>query len=178
MKIAEGHEVKMSSVGVDCAIGGFTDDLMCAWPKKDVSPLDSVGQLYAMDGAIKQMSFISDKHYADLQFCLDDLPAKLTAIFLELLDSKHSTNFWVAIHVPYTYPAKDRGNTDTIVLHSGTNKVTSPLLLVRKLDSLIDNLRESQINFTHYLSGLGFDDILKTDLQLAKYLRHAGLKFR
>ena len=84
--------------------------------------------------------FVSDKHYFDLDIYLDDLREKLTSTFLELLHTQHGINLWVAVHVRYTNPTKVLGNSDSIVLHSGPNIVTSPLVLERKLDSLIDTL--------------------------------------
>ena len=39
-----------------------------------------------MDGTIKQMSFVSDKHYADLAVYLHDIRHKLNTTFFELLN--------------------------------------------------------------------------------------------
>ena len=98
--MSESTDVTMTGFAVDCAIGGKSDDQSGGGRKNDggaMSPLEAVGHLYAMDGTIKQMSFLSDTHYADMDIYLDDLRAKLTTTFLELLDKKHSINLWVAV---------------------------------------------------------------------------------
>ena len=82
------------------------------------SPLEAVGHLDAMDGTNKQRSLVSDNQYADLDINVDDLRAKLTTTFLELLDNKHTNKFCVALHVCYTHPTMDLGNSDSIVLNS------------------------------------------------------------
>ena len=87
-------------------------------------------------------------------------------------------NILDAVHVRYTHPIKDLGNSETIVFHSGTNILSSPLVLDRQLDTVIDTLRERHITFNHNLSGLVLDEIIKTDLQLAEYIPLAGLKLR
>ena len=81
----QGLNVKMSGVELDRALGVVSDAQIDGGTKKDggeLSPLEAVGHLYAMDGTIKQMSFDSDKHYADLDVYLHDLRAKLTTTFL------------------------------------------------------------------------------------------------
>ena len=71
VKMAEGGDMKKSEVDdvnmsegvvLDRAIGGMSDDQSGGGSKKDVSPLEAVGHLYAMDGKIKQVPFVSDKH--------------------------------------------------------------------------------------------------------------------
>ena len=63
----------------------------------EVCPLEALGHRYAMDGKIKQVSFVSDKHSTDLDVYLEYLRAKLTRTFLDLLDGKKAINFWVAV---------------------------------------------------------------------------------
>ena len=99
--------------------------------KKDVSPLEAVGQRYALDGTIKQMTFVSDKHFSDLDDYLEHLRVKLTSTFLELLDDKHGINFWVAVYVRYSHPNKDLTDTEPIVLQSGKRIVTSIVVLAK-----------------------------------------------
>ena len=74
-------------------------------PKNDseVSPLEAVGHRYAIDGKIKQVSFISTKHFSDLDVYLEHLRAKLATTFLELLDDKQAINIWVAVYVRYSH---------------------------------------------------------------------------
>ena len=73
---------------------------------------------------------------------------------------------------------KDLGISEMVVFHCRRNIVTSPLILDRQLDTLIDTLRERHMIFIRNLSGLMFDDILKTDLPLTEYISLADLKFR
>ena len=91
MKKSQAVDVIMwEGVDVDRAIAGVSETQICCVSTKDggeVSPLEAVGHQYAMDGTIKQMSFASDKHYADLDIYLDDLGAKLTTTFGALLDN-------------------------------------------------------------------------------------------
>ena len=166
VKMAEVVDVIMSEgVEVNRSFGGMRDDKTGGETKEDggeVSPLEALGDLYAMDASIKQMSYGSDRNYADLDVYLHDLRAKLTTTFLELLENKHCMNFWVAVHVRYTYPTKDLGNSDTILLHSGMNSGPGPLVLDRQLGSLIETLRERHIYFNRNLSGLVLDEILET----------------
>ena len=80
-----GVDVIMSAVAVDRAIVGVRDDQSGGVSKRvggEVAPHDSVGDLYAMDGTINQMAFVSVKHYSDLDDYLHDLRAKLTSTFL------------------------------------------------------------------------------------------------
>ena len=175
-----GVDVIMSAVAVDRAIVGVRDDQSGGGSKKDggeVSPLEAVGDLYAMDGKIKQMSFVTDKHYEDLDVYLYDLRAKLTSTFVYLLDNKHDINFWASVHVRYTHATKELGNSDRIVLHSGPNMVIIPVLLDRQVDSIIDTIRDRHIIFKRNLPGLVLDEVLKTELQLAEYIPLGGLKF-
>ena len=55
----------MTGDAVDRAVGVVRDDKSGGGLKEhggEVSPLEAVGHLYAMDDTIKQMSFVSDKH--------------------------------------------------------------------------------------------------------------------
>ena len=67
MKKSEVADVKMSvGVVLDCAIGGVSDDQSGGGldaNAAELSPLEAVGHLYAMDGTIKQMSFVTDKRH-------------------------------------------------------------------------------------------------------------------
>ena len=67
---------------------------------------------------------------------------------------------------------------EPIVLHSGKRIVTSPMVLDKQLDFLIDTIRERHITFNRNLSGLVLDEISKSDLQLVEVIPLAGLKFR
>ena len=99
----------MTGDAVDRAVGGVRDDKSGGGTTEHggaVSPLEAVGYLYPIDGTIKQVSFLSEKHYADLDIYLDDLRASLTATLLELLNNKNGINFWVAVHVRYTHSNK------------------------------------------------------------------------
>ena len=117
------------------------------------------------------MSFVIHNHDADLDINVDDLRATLTIPFLELLDNKQTIDNCVAFHVRYNDSRKDLCYPDTIVLHSGPNIVSSPLLLDRGLDSLIDTLRERHNTFNHNLSGVVLKVIIKTDLEMTEYGR-------
>ena len=66
----------------------------------------------------------------------------------------------------YTHPTKDLGDLYTIVLHSGKRIITSPVVLHKQLDALIDTIRERHIIFNRNLSGLVLDEILKTDIHV------------
>ena len=62
MKKSEGEDVKMSRLPVNRAIGGVSDDQSGEGldaNAAEVSPLETVGHLYAMDDTIKQMSFVT-----------------------------------------------------------------------------------------------------------------------
>ena len=62
VKMAE-VDVKMSGVAVDRTIAGLSESQIGVESKKnggEVSLLEAVGHLYAMDGRSKQMSFVSD----------------------------------------------------------------------------------------------------------------------
>ena len=109
----------------------------------EVCSLEEVGYRYAMDRKIK-VSFVSEKHFTDLDVYLEHLRAKLTSTFLDMLDGKQAINFWVAVNVHYSHPNKDLTDTEPIVLHSGKRIVTSLLVLDRRQDSIIDTLRETQ----------------------------------
>ena len=65
--------------------------------KNNVSPLQAVGHRYAVDGTIKNMTFLSDKHVSDLDDYLEHLRAKLTTTLLDMIDDKHVVNFWAAV---------------------------------------------------------------------------------
>ena len=127
--------------------------------KKDggeMSPLEAVGHRYAMEAKIKQVSFVTAKHFSDLDVYLEHLPAKLTTTFLDLLDEKQAINFLVAVYVRYSHPNKNLTDREPIGLHSGKRLVTSPLVFDRELDSLIDTVRERHIMFNRNLrSGRG-----------------------
>ena len=58
--------------------GGVSDAQIGGGSKNDdeVSPLEAVGHRYAMDGKIKQVSFVSDKYFSDLDVYLEHLRAK------------------------------------------------------------------------------------------------------
>ena len=91
MKILEGVHAKMSGDELDTALAGVTAAQIGGGSKKDggvLSPLEAVGHRYAMDGKIKQVSFVSDKHYSDLDIYEEHLRAKLTTTILDLLDGK------------------------------------------------------------------------------------------
>ena len=103
----------------------------------EVSTLEAVGKRYAMDGKIKQVSFVSEKHFTDLDVYLEHLCPKLTTTFLAMLDDKQEINFWLAVYVRYTQPTKDQSDNEPIVLHSGKLLVTSTLVLARQLDTVI-----------------------------------------
>ena len=80
----------------DCTLGAVSGGAqIVGGSKKDgeVSPLQPVGNPYAMDGKSKQVSFVSDKHFIDLDDYLGHLCAKLTTTFLELVDDKQAINF-------------------------------------------------------------------------------------
>ena len=109
--------------------GGVSGAQLGGGSKKDVYPLEAVGHRYALDGTIKQMTFVSDKHFSDLDVYLEHLRAKLTSTFLAMMDEKDGINFWVAVYVRYTHPTKDLGDKDMIILHSGKRIVTSPVVL-------------------------------------------------
>ena len=80
----------MQGVTVD---GGVTAAQIYGGSKDDeVSPLESVGHWYAMDGKIKQVSFVSEKHFSDLDVYMEHR-AELTTTFLDMLDNKQGMNF-------------------------------------------------------------------------------------
>ena len=68
--------------------GGLSDAQISAGLKKDVSSLEAVGHRYALDGIIKQMTFVSDKHFSYLDDYLEHLRAKLTQTFLDMIDDE------------------------------------------------------------------------------------------
>ena len=76
MKITEGVDAKMSGDEMDSALGGVSGDQIGGGSKKDESPLEAVGHRYALDGTIKQMTFVSDKHFSDLDDYLEHLRDK------------------------------------------------------------------------------------------------------
>ena len=57
-----------------------------------MSHLEAAGQRYEMDGKIKQVSFVSEKHFSDLDVYMEHR-AKLTTTFLDMLDNKQGMNF-------------------------------------------------------------------------------------
>ena len=67
----------------------------------DVSPLEAVGLRYALYVTMKQVTYLSDKHFSDLVVNIEDFLANLATTFLDLLDTKHGINFWVAVIVRY-----------------------------------------------------------------------------
>ena len=105
------------------------------------------------------MTFVIEKHFSDLDVYLEHLRVKLTSTFLYMIEDKQGVNFWEAVYVLYTHPSKDLGNQDTIVLHSGKRIITSPVVLDKQLDSLIDALRDRHISFNRNLSGLVLDEM-------------------
>ena len=87
-KMTESGDVRISEGGSE--EGGVCDHQSFGGRKKnggELSHLEAVGDLYAMDGTIKQTSYVCEKHYADLDIYLDDLGAKLTTTFGALLDN-------------------------------------------------------------------------------------------
>ena len=121
---------------------------------------------------------LREKHYKDLDVQMHDLCERLTSSVLELLDTKHGINFWVAVQVRYTHPTKVLCNFHTIVLHTGKRIVTSPVVLVRQLDSRMHIILERHTLLNLNLSGLVLDEILKTDLQVAEEIPLAVLNIR
>ena len=61
---------------MDSALGGVSGDQIGGGSMKEVSPLEAVGHRYALDGTIKQMTFVSDKHFLNLDDYLEHLRAK------------------------------------------------------------------------------------------------------
>ena len=131
-----------------------------------------------MLGKIKQVSFVSDEPFSNPDLYLEHLRAKLAATFFDTFDDKYRVNFWVAVYLRYTHPTKDLNDLDTIILHSGKRIVTSPVVLDKQHDSLIDTFRERHITFNRNLSGLLLDEIIKSDLRVAEYIPRTGLKFQ
>ena len=78
MKIKEGVDAKIPGDEVD---SGVSDAQIGGGSKKDESPLAAVGHRYALDGTIKQITFVSDKHFSDLDDYLEHLRVKLTSTF-------------------------------------------------------------------------------------------------
>ena len=56
----EGVNAKMLGEEMDSALGGVSGDQNGGGSKKDESPLEAVRHRYALDGTIKQMTFVSD----------------------------------------------------------------------------------------------------------------------
>ena len=83
---------------------------------------------------MKQVSFLSEKHFSDLALYLEHFPAKLAPTFLDMIEDKYGIQFCVAVFVRYTEPSTDLADLDRIVLHSGKRIVTSPLVLYKEMD--------------------------------------------
>ena len=90
----------------------------------------------------------------------------MASTFLELRHEIEALDFWVAVNVSYSHPNKHLGAMDTIEFQSGQRVWRSPLVLDREVDSLIDTTQGRHIRVNRNLSGLVFDEIVKTDLQL------------
>ena len=81
----ESESVDLSLLGSADGLGGGPNMAVCS--------LEEVGHRYAMEGKIKQVSFISEKHFTDLDDNLDHLRVKLPTTFLDMLDGKQAINF-------------------------------------------------------------------------------------
>ena len=142
----------ISLLGSSDGLGGGSNMAVCS--------LEEVGHRYATDGKIKQVLVVREKHSTDLDVYLDHLRAKLTTTFLDMLDGKQAIHFWLTDYVRNAHPTKDLTDKEPIVLHSGKRIVTSPVVLDKQLDSLIDALRDRHSTFNRNLSGLVLDEII------------------
>ena len=136
--MTEGDEMESS-------LGGVSDAQFGGGSKKEVSLLEAMGHRYTLDGTMKQVSFVRDKHFSDVDVYFEHLRAKVTSTFLDMIDDKHGIICRVTVYLRYSHPTKVLGDMDTIVLHSGKRNVTSPVVLDKQLDSIIDRIRERHI---------------------------------